>query len=203
MHVIGLTGGIGSGKSTVANLFRQAGAEIVDMDAIAHQLTEPGQTGYTKIIQHFGTDILNPDKSINRRKLADAVFADPSQLQRLESILHPRIKQAVLKHLKTLRCDLCVIEIPLLNQRNQFGFLDAILVVDCSHEKQIERIQTRNSLNKSQIDAIINAQLDRDNRLKLADDVIDNNGTIDALRERVYKLIVKYTKQQAESLPGK
>lgn len=203
MHVIGLTGGIGSGKSTVANLFRQAGAEIVDMDAIAHQLTEPGQTGYTKIIQHFGMDILNPDKSINRRKLADAVFADPSQLQRLESILHPRIKQAVLKHLKTLRCDLCVIEIPLLNQRNQFGFLDAILVVDCSHEKQIERIQTRNSLNKSQIDAIINAQLDRDNRLKLADDVIDNNGTIDALRERVYKLIVKYTKQQAESLPGK
>lgn len=203
MHVIGLTGGIGSGKSTVANLFAQAGISVINMDAIAHQLTVIGAPAYEEILKNFSSSILNPDKTINRRQLAHEVFNNAKQLKVLESILHPKIQSIVEQQLKQLDATLCVIEIPLLNSRNQFPFLDSILVIDCSPEQQIRRTQKRNSINKPQIKAIMNAQLDRASRLKLADDIIDNNGTIEALHDKVHKLISKYTIKQAESMPEK
>ncbi len=193
MQVIGLTGGIGSGKSTVASIFKQAGIEVIDMDQVARRLSQPGQEAYQKIIDQFGLALLNKDKTINRKLLASVVFSNSENLDKLENILHPYIRATVTQQLANLDSKLCIVEIPLLNKRDQFNFIDIVLVVDTKPENQYKRIQNRDSLNKSQINAIMNAQLDRESRLKLADEIITNNDSIEVLEKNVAALIAKYT----------
>jgi len=185
---IGLTGGIGCGKTTVAKLFEQLGVPVIDADEIAHQLVEPGQPPLQAIVKVFGANILNSDGSLNRDCLRDAVFSDPSKKKQLEAVLHPEVFSAMQKAIEKLEKPYCIVCIPLLFETGKTDFVDRILVVDCPVADQIERITKRNGFEKNRIMSIIDSQVDREFRLKHADDVIDNSGDGNGLAEQVKKL---------------
>lgn len=189
---IGLTGGIGSGKSTVAMLFAENAVPVIDADAIAHQLTRPGGVAIEPIIQAFGPDILAPDKSLDRKRLAARVFNDPVQRARLEAILHPLIRAEMQSAMRRLKAPYCLLVIPLLIETQQQDLVDRILVVDVDEKTQIERTLVRDGRSADQIRAIIAAQIDRSQRLKLAHDCISNNGDMSALKDQVDTLHRKY-----------
>jgi dephospho-CoA kinase len=197
MLVVGLTGGIGSGKSTAAEQFEKLGALRIDMDRIARGLVSQDSEYYSgqcmaEIRAEFGDDIFSPDQSLNRDKLRELVFADQNQRERLENILHPAINTIVKTLLQGAQNPVCIVEIPLLNQRDQFEYLDRILVIDADKATRVKRIQDRGRLNKSQINAIMDAQLDTAARLALADDVISNNGSVEELHQQVNTLYQHY-----------
>lgn len=189
---IGLTGGIGSGKSTVAALFADRGVPVVDADTIAHQLTRPGGVAIEPIIQAFGPDILAPDKSLDRKRLAARVFNDPTQRARLEAILHPLIRAEMQSATRRLKVPYCLLVIPLLIETQQQDLVDRILVVDVDEKTQFERTQARDGRSADQIRSIISAQINRSQRLKQADDCITNNGDVTALKDQVDALHRKY-----------
>ena len=161
MLKIGLTGGIGCGKSTVARIFEQLKTPVIDADDIAHQLVAIGQPALAQIQQEFGTDVLNPDGSLNRKKLRELIFSDPEQKQKLESILHPLVYQSIQAELKQLNTPYCIICIPLLFETNMTRLVDRILVVDCPVETQIERIRKRDNMTIERIQSIIDSQVSR------------------------------------------
>jgi dephospho-CoA kinase len=188
---IGLTGGIGSGKSTVAHIFEQLQTPVIDADEIAHQLVATGQPALVQIQQEFGTAVFNPDASLNRKKLSELVFSEPKQKQKLEAILHPLVYQSIqaeLKQLNQLKKPYCIICIPLIFETNMTRIVDRILVVDCPVETQMERVQKRDNMTKERIQAIIDAQVSRAFRKSQANDLIDNSETDDRLAEEVKKL---------------
>lgn len=189
---IGLTGGIGSGKSTVAALFAERAVPVIDADAIAHQLTRPGGVAIEPIIQTFGPEILAPDKSLDRKRLAARVFNDPVQRARLEAILHPLIRTEMQSAMRQLKAPYCLLVIPLLIETQQQDLVDRIAVVDVDVNTQLERAQARDGRSADQIRAIIAAQIDRSQRLKQADDCITNNGDVTALKGQVDALHRKY-----------
>ena len=191
MLKIGLTGGIGCGKTTVAKIFEQLKIPVIDADAIARQLVAIGQPALVQIQQEFGPGIFNPDGSLNRKKLSELVFSDPKHKQKLESILHPLVYetiQAELNQLNQLNKPYCIISIPLIFETNMTQFVDRILVVDCSVETQIERVQKRDNMTIERIQSIINSQVSRTFRKSHANDLIDNSETNDRLAEEVKKL---------------
>jgi dephospho-CoA kinase len=188
MLKVGLTGGIGCGKTTVARVFAQLNIPVIDADEIAHRLVAIGQPALSQIQQEFGADILNPDGSLNRKKLRELIFSDLKQKHKLESILHPLVYQAIQAELKQLNAPYCIICIPLLFETNMCHFVDRILVVDCSVETQIERVRCRDHLTVERIQSIINSQASRAFRKKNANDLIENSGTNDKLAEQVKKL---------------
>ena len=191
MLKIGLTGGIGCGKSTVARIFEQLKTPVIDADEIAHQLVAIGQPALAQIQQDFGTDVFKPDGSLDRKKLSEIVFSDPKQKQKLESILHPLVYQAIqaeLKQLNQLNTSYCIICIPLIFETNMTHLVDRILVVDCSVETQIERVQKRDNMTIERIQSIIDSQVSRAFRKAHANDLIDNSETDDRLAEEVKKL---------------
>ena len=188
MLKIGLTGGIGCGKSTVARVFEQLKTPVIDADEIAHQLVAIGQPALARIQQEFGTDVLNPDGSLNRNKLRELIFSDPKQKQKLESILHPLVYKSIQAELNRLNTPYCIICIPLLFETNMTHLVDRILVVDCSVETQIERIRKRDNITIERIQSIIDSQVSRAFRKAQANDLIDNSKTDDRLAEEVKKL---------------
>ncbi len=188
MLKVGLTGGIGCGKSTVTRIFADLNVPVLDADEIAHRLVEKGQPALTQIQQEFGPAILNPDGSLNRKALRDRVFSDPKQKQKLESILHPLIYQTLQTELEQLTAPYCIISIPLLFETGMTHFVDRILVVDCPVETQIERVKVRDSLPIERIQSIIDSQVSRAFRKTKADDIIDNSDTDYRLAEQVKKL---------------
>ena len=188
MLKIGLTGGIGCGKSTVARVFEQLKTPVIDADEIAHQLVAIGQPALAQIQQEFGTDVLNPDGSLNRKKLRELIFSDPEQKQKLESILHPLVYQSIQAELKQLNTPYCIICIPLLFETNMTRFVDRILVVDCPVETQIERVRKRDKMTRERIQSIIDSQVSRAYRKAQANDLINNSETNDRLAEEVKKL---------------
>ena len=191
MLKIGLTGGIGCGKSTVAHIFEQLKTPVIDADFIAHQLVATGQPALAQIQQEFGTEIFNPDASLNRKKLSELVFSEPKQKQKLEAILHPLVYQSIqaeLRQLKQLKKPYCIICIPLIFETNMTHIVDRILVVDCSVETQMERVQNRDHITKERIQAIIDTQVSRAFRKSQANNLIDNSETDDRLAEEVKKL---------------
>ncbi len=188
MLKVGLTGGIGCGKTTVAKIFAQLNIPVIDADEIAHRLVAIGQPALAQIHQEFGADILSPDGSLNRKKLGELIFSDPKQKQKLESILHPLVYQAIEAELRLLNAPYCIISIPLLFETNMSHFVDRILVVDCAVETQIERVRSRDNLTVERIQSIIDSQASRNFRIEQADDLIENSGTDDKLAERVKKL---------------
>ena len=161
MLKIGLTGGIGCGKTTTSTLFEQLNIPIIDADTIAHQLVEIGKPALSEIVLAFGSDIINIDGSLNRKKLSQLIFSDSLQKQKLEAILHPKIYQAIQTAVEALDSAYCIISIPLLFETNMIALVDRILVIDCPVESQIERVQKRDGLPLAQIQAIINSQVSR------------------------------------------
>ncbi|RIZ69566.1 MAG: dephospho-CoA kinase [Methylococcales bacterium] len=192
MLKIGLTGGIGCGKTTVSKLFEQLNIPVIDADTIAHQLVEVGQPALKEIVLAFGSDILNVDGSLNRKKLGQFIFADNQQKQKIEAILHPLIYQAIQSALIHINSAYCIISIPLLFETNMIDLVDRILVIDCPAESQIERVRKRDGMPLAQIQAIINSQVSQTYRITHAHDLIDTSKANDKLAETVKKLHNSY-----------
>ncbi len=188
MFKVGLTGGIGCGKTTVSKHFTGMNVPVIDADDIAHWLVEIGQPALLEIGKAFGDKTLNPDGSLNRQYLRELVFSDPHQKQKLEAILHPLIFAAIQEKIDRLDSPYCIISIPLLFETHRTHFVDRILVIDCPIELQIERVKSRDSLDDLRIQSIIGSQVNREYRLKHADDVIDTTETSTRLAEQVKKL---------------
>jgi dephospho-CoA kinase len=186
---VGLTGGIGCGKTTVGKLFAELNVPVIDADDIAHWLVELGQPALLEISKIFGNEILNADNSLNRQHLREMVFSDPQQKQRLEAILHPLIFASMQEKIDHLDSPYCILSIPLLFETHMTHFVDRLLVVDCPVEVQIERVKHRDSLADARIQSIIDSQVPREVRLSHADDIIDNSETSSGqLAEHVKKL---------------
>ena len=193
MLIIGLTGGIGSGKTTVSDCFAALGVPVIDSDKIAREVVQPGQPALRQIVQLFGKAILTNNGELDRRQLRSIVFTDPGKRQQLEAILHPVIKQTIHQQISQLHCDYCIIVVPLLLESGWQDFVERILVVDVPQEIQIERTIERDNSNRELLTAILASQVTRQNRLEAADDVIDNTGNIDAIKSQVAQLHRKYT----------
>lgn len=193
MLVIGLTGGIGSGKSTVAALFARRGAAVIDTDVIARQLVTPGGETLTEIRAAFSDAVLDAEGKLDRAALRRLVFADEAARRRLEAILHPRIRSRVEHALAHVDAPYAVIVIPLLVETGGYrDLLDRILVVDCPEPLQIERVIARSGLSPDEVHAIIAAQASRTARLAAADDVIDNTESAEALQSAIADLHQRY-----------
>lgn len=188
MLKIGLTGGIGCGKTTAAKIFEQLKAPVIDADEIAHQLVAIGQPALARIKQEFGTGVFNPDGSLNRQTLGDFIFSDSKQKEKLESILHPLVYQSIQSELKLVDAPYCIICIPLLFETNMNHIVDRILVVDCPVETQIDRLQKRDNMTIARIQSIIGSQVSRTYRKAHANDLLDNSKTDNRLAEEVKKL---------------
>lgn len=197
---IGLTGGIGSGKGEVSRLFAERGATVIDTDIIARKLVEPGQPALQDIINTFGAEVLDSEGRLNRDQLRALVFADPEKRHQLEAILHPRIRTRALELADAADTPYCLLVIPLLVETGNDYPLDRILVVDTPIEKQIERVAARDRLPRQEIEAILNSQSDREQRLALADDVIVNDSDLDHLETGVARLDRYYRQLAAEQV---
>lgn len=191
--IIGLTGGIGSGKSAAAEHFASLGADIVDTDAISHALTAPGGRALTALRQRFGASIFSSDGSLDRAVLRQRVFSDTQERRALEDILHPMIRSDVGEALASARGPYAILVVPLLVESGAYrGNCQRVLVVDCSEETQIARTMQRSHLSAEQVRAIMAAQATRAQRLAAADDVIDNDGTLTHLHRQVETLHSRY-----------
>lgn len=190
---IGLTGGIGSGKSFVADLFAAQGASIVDTDVIAHQLTAPGGRAMPAIRESFGAEYLNGDGSLNRAAMRARVFSDADAKRRLESILHPLIGTETTAAAQRAEGEYVIFVVPLLVESGRWvERVDRVLVVDCPEALQIERVMQRSQLPAAQVEAIMATQASRQERLAVADDVIVNDGERAAVEEAVARLHAQY-----------
>lgn len=187
MFSVGLTGGIGSGKSQVADLLAEWGAAVIDADQISHELTAPAGAAIGLLREAFGAAAIAADGSLERAWMRERVFADPAARQQLEAILHPLIEREMRARLVTARGPYCVVVVPLLVESGRWpGRLDRICVVDCDRETQVRRVQARSGLTRVTIERIMDAQASRMQRLAAADDVIVNDGStnLDTLRVR-------------------
>ncbi len=194
MYIIGLTGGIGSGKSEAARLFAELGVPIVDVDIISHELTTSGQTTLNKIADTFGETILNNDGSLNRTSLRQKVFADSEARKKLEVILHPAIYNKALERLEeNASAPYQILAIPLLFESDRYlNIINRSLVIDSDTKLQIVRASKRDGLLEADIQKIIDVQMPREKRNALADDIILNDGSIEELKEKVKQAHEKY-----------
>ena len=190
--LIGLTGGIGSGKSTVAGFFKQLGVPVIDADDIAHAIVAPGQPALKEIIAAFGPASVNGTGRLDRDHMRKLVFSDPAQRHRIEAILHPKIRREISSLTMRIQTPYCIVVIPLLLKAEQADLVDRILVVDTMVDNQISRVAVRNRLSRDEIIAIIEAQADRESRLAAADEVINNDGSLDDLARQVREQHGKY-----------
>jgi len=186
---IGLTGGIGSGKSTVADMFAARGASVVDTDQIAHSLTAPGGAAMPAIVAEFGAKFADANGALDRARMRSLVFADAGAKTRLEAILHPRIRDAALAAAEAATGDYVIFAVPLLVESGTWrARVTRVLAVDCPEEVQIARVMARNNLPETQVRAIMAAQASRQQRLDAADDIIENGGGIEALEPQIARL---------------
>ena len=192
-YVVGLTGGIGSGKSAIANAFAALGIDVTDTDRLAHTLTEPGAAGFAAIVAAFGRDILDGQGRIDRVALRGRVFADAAERARLEALLHPLIRSAAIREMEAWASPYGILVVPLLLERGGLTHtVDRVLVVDCAEEQQVERVTRRSGLAPQDVHAIMATQLTRAERLAGADDVLDNSGPPEAIGPAVAALDRRY-----------
>ena len=192
MYVVGLTGGIGSGKSTVAGAFARLGVRVIDADQLARQVVAPGTDALQRIVRRFGTRVLTTEGQLQRRTLRDIIFADNQQRQWLESLLHPLITRAIAQAVANCTGDYCMVESPLLLETSQHQLVHRILVVDVDEATQQQRAVQRDHSDKTIIQSIIRAQIPRRQRLAAADDILDNELPPASLAPRVQVLHQQY-----------
>lgn len=190
--IIGLTGGIGSGKTTVANLFAEFGIVIVDADVIARDVVAPGTQGLAAITHHFGVDVLTANGELNRAQLRELIFQQPSEREWLNGLLHPLIRAEMLQQCHAATSPYALMVVPLLFENNLDTLVDRSLVVDVSREMQLARTTSRDNVSTAQVQNIMNSQIDRQQRLARADDIIENQGDIEQLRQHVAQLHQRY-----------
>lgn len=190
---VGLTGGIGSGKSTAASLFGEHGAAIVDTDAISHELTRPGGHAVEAIREAFGAGFIAADGGLDRPRMRERVFGDPAAKSKLEAILHPMIRTSARARVDAALAPYVILVVPLLLETGAYrDVIRRVLVVDCSEARQIERATRRSNLSAEAVRAIMASQLPRAERLARADDVLDNDGDLAGLRRQVAALHANY-----------
>ena len=193
MLTIGLTGGIGSGKSEVAGMFNQLGVPVIDADVIAHQLVEPGTEALSEITAAFGETILTSEGTLDRAKLAGIIFNKPDMKQQLETIIHPRVREQIKAYKGAHKNEpYIVVVIPLLLESGQRDLVDRVLVVNAAETVRIQRVQARDGRREEQIRSIIRNQANDAQRRAAADDNIDNSGSLDDLMISVRKLHQQY-----------
>ena len=197
MLIIGLTGGIGSGKTTVSNLFADLGIDIIDTDVIAHDLVNHDPSVLKQIVTLFGDDVLQDDRTLDRKKLAKIIFSQKEGKQQLEGILHPKIRAVVQNQLQNCKSrdtppKYVIVVIPLLFETEFNDLLDRVLVVLADEPIRIQRIKQRDHRSLEQIQAIISSQVDDEKRISKADDIIENNHDLAALKPQIIQLDKKY-----------
>jgi dephospho-CoA kinase len=198
MLKIGLTGGIGSGKSTVCRLFAERAVPIIDADIIAHDIVKPGEPALTLLARTFGHEILNTDGSLDRHALRAQVFQDERKRRQLEGLLHPIIRKRMQEQLKRLDSPYVILAIPLLLEKGWQGEVDRILVVDTTEDLQLSRTMERDRMDAQAVRHIMQAQATRQQRMAAADDIIHNNGDYDKLERQIEALHRNYLKLAAE-----
>ena len=188
MIVVGLTGGIGSGKSSVSEIFEGLGVKVVDADVASRQPVMKGQPALKKIAEKFGSNILTSEGELDRRKLREIIFKDSSAKDWLENLLHPLIHQILIDDLATASSKYAILVSPLLFETNQKDLCLKTIVVDTSEDNQIDRTTKRDNVEVSQIKSIIDSQIDRNSRNELPDIIISNDGSLQELEEKVKKI---------------
>ncbi len=195
-YLVVLTGGIASGKSTVAAIFREHGIDVIDADKIAHNIMEPNQSGWKLIKQHFGDDFFNNDHSFNRHKMRELVFQNPQQKKQLEQILHPLIRAEMDKKYQQSNSPFVLFDIPLFAENARFYYqtwpIKKVLVIDSPPQLQLSRLMLRDNLTRDEALKIIQSQTSRKERNQLASDLVENTSTLDALKTRINSLCKKY-----------
>lgn len=190
--VIGLTGGIGSGKTAVSDRFARLGAPVIDTDLLARELVAPGQPALAEIVAAFGSDCLDDTGQLRRAHLRARVFADPAGRRRLEAILHPRIRALTRERTARLTAPYCLLVVPLLAETGMTDLVDRVLVVDAPEATRIRRVMARDGIDERQARRILAAQADRSQRLALADEIVENVGDLAALDRRIAGLHQHY-----------
>lgn len=190
--VIGLTGGIGSGKTAVSDMFETLGIDVVDADIVARQVVAIGSTALDAIEAHFGKQAITNSGELDRQYLRERVFAKPSEKRWLDDLLHPLIRQQMVADVKAANSAYCILAVPLLVENNMMGMVDRVLVVDVDEQHQLTRAAGRDQQSVEKIQQIMSHQATRQQRLAVADDVIDNNKNLDALKKQVLQLDKKY-----------
>lgn len=194
MRVYGLTGGIASGKSTVAKILRSKNIPVVDADIVAREIVAPNTTGLQKIVEHFGSEILCEDGTLNRQKLGDIIFQDPKKRKKLESITHPRIFGGIAKKLGEHRSkgtSLAFVEAALMVETGSYRLYEGLVVVGCDETQQLERLMARNHYTLQEAQSRIESQMPLSKKRSVADYYIDNSGTIEELQQKTVSLITQ------------
>lgn len=193
---VGLTGGIGSGKSTVAAMFKEYGTAVIDSDTISHQLTQPAGAAIPSIRAAFGDDCIDASGALDRARMRQLVFSDPAAKRRLEAILHPLIRTHMLAEAEqalSAHSPYLLLVVPLLLETaNYRELVQRVLVVDCAEATQVARAMQRSGLNEEEVHAIMSQQITRAERLRQADDIIHNDADLDSVREQVQQLHQRY-----------
>ena len=193
--IIGLTGGIGSGKTAVSDTFKSLGIDIIDADVSSRSVVKKGQPALDDIKAHFGDDILDSENSLDRAKLREIIFKNPDERVWLEKLLHPKIAEHIKDQLESSESPYCILVSPLLLETEQKSYCSFVLVVDVPEESQIARTAKRDGVSEEQVKNIISAQIDREKRLEQADEIIINDGSMEDLKEKVMVLHSKYLSQ--------
>lgn len=205
MRLIGLTGGIASGKSTFSNALRELGVPVIDADQLARRVVAPGSPGLAELVQVFGGDVLAPDGTLDRKKLGAKVFADPRARARLEAVTHPAIRRAMLEETARLAGaghDLGFYDVPLLYEVGLDKSLDCVVLVYAPREVQIARLRQRDGLTAAEAEARLAAQLPIDDKLARADVVVENDGDLAALRAKAAPLVADLRAGLGRKLPN-
>ncbi len=188
---VGVTGGIGCGKTTVAGLFAELGVPVIDADQVARDVVRPGEPALAALVAHFGPDILVHGQ-LDRSRLREHVFASETERRWLEQLLHPRVYEAMERQVQSLDSPYCLLVVPLLLETGRRDFVDRLLVVDCSEATQAERVRARDGMTPAMLERIRAAQMSRQLRVQAADDVLVNEGDLEALRGQVEALHRQY-----------
>lgn len=199
-YIVGLTGGIGSGKTTVANLFHDLGVQSVDADLVAREVVMPGEAALAAIVEHFGSGILQQDGQLDRAVLRAKIFADEAEKHWLNQLLHPLIRQRLLQQLQQCTSDYALLIAPLLLENKLQSYTDRVLVVDVPEKLQLSRTMQRDQVPAEQVQNILNSQIARPERLRLADDVLLNTVPVFELQSQIQQLHSRYQQFAKEKL---
>lgn len=191
-YVVGLTGGIGSGKTTVSRMFAQHGVEVIDADEVSRDLVAPGSSTLASLVQRFGSGIVDARGALRRDRLRGLIFNDPEAKSQVEQLMHPLIRRSILDRIECSTSNWVLLSAPLLLENSAYGFVDRILVVDVPEAMQLERTMKRDSATRDEVTRIMASQLTRGERLAAADDILDNSGDPLQLQDAVLRLKQRY-----------